>query len=65
MSQDDFAERLCQLAGEAEDAGLERPERIADRVELRFDEPRRTAATARRRCDSPRLPTRQRDQEPP
>ena len=34
MSQGDFAERLRELVGEAEDAGLHRPEMIADLEEM-------------------------------
>ena len=32
MTADEFAERLRQLVGEAEDAGLHRPEMIAELV---------------------------------
>ena len=34
MTADDFAERLRQLVGEAEDAGVTRPEMIAELGEM-------------------------------
>ena len=41
MTQDEFAERLRQLVGEAEDAGLERPALIVELEDM---------ATAMREC---------------